>query len=66
MQQEVDDVIGRGRPPTIKDRVHCPFIEAVAMESQQYISMLPVLWPHLCKSNIAFEGYDIPENTTVS
>ena len=66
MQQEIDDVIRRGCPPTIEDRVRCPVIEAVAMESQRYITTAPALLPHLCKSNIAFEGYDIPENTKVS
>ena len=65
MQQEIDDVIGRDRQPSAKDRVNCPFIEAVAIESQRYITTLPYSFPHLCKSNIAFEGYDIPENTVV-
>ena len=66
MQQEIDDVIGLDRQPAIEDRVHCPFIESVAMESQRYITAVPVLIPHLCKPNIGFEGYDIPENATVS
>ncbi|XP_060567041.1 cytochrome P450 2C42-like [Ruditapes philippinarum] len=65
LQKEIDDVIGRDRRPTLDDRAKCKYIDAVAMEVQRLITIIPLSGPHICKPNIQFEGYDIPANSMV-
>lgn len=35
VQQEIDDVIGRGRMPSLKDKLLLPYTEATIMEIQR-------------------------------
>ncbi|XP_053403748.1 cytochrome P450 1A1-like isoform X2 [Mercenaria mercenaria] len=65
LQQELDNVIGRERAPTYSDREKCTFFKAFEMEILRYIPVLPLLLPHLCRSHVALEGYDIEEGTVV-
>ena len=65
IQQELDEVVGRDRLPAIEDRSKCPFFEAVAMETQRYITVAPLSIPHYCPEHVTFEGYDIQPKTSV-
>lgn len=65
IQEELDDVIGRDRLPTIEDRPNCKYLDAVGMEIQRLITIIPLSGPHICRPNIQFEGYDIPANSMV-
>ena len=65
LQKEIDDVIGRDRMPTLDDRAKCNYIDAVAMEIQRLITIIPLSGPHICRPNLQFEGYDIPANSMV-
>ncbi|XP_052788751.1 cytochrome P450 1A1-like [Mya arenaria] len=65
VQAELDKVIGRERRPRLEDREHCPVLEAVAMEAQRLITVIPLGGPHFCRENIAFEEFDVPANTLV-
>ena len=66
IQIELDNVIGRDRPPTYGDREKCKFFQAFEMELHRYLTVVPLSLPHLCKDNIDFEGFDIQANSTVS
>ncbi|XP_045183803.2 cytochrome P450 2D3-like [Mercenaria mercenaria] len=65
VQKEIDDVIGKDRLPTVDDRINCNYMEAVAMEVQRLITIIPLSAPHICRPNLQFEGYDIPANSLV-
>ncbi|XP_045184918.2 cytochrome P450 2F3-like [Mercenaria mercenaria] len=65
VQQEIDDVIGKDRLPTVDDRINCKYMDAVAMEIQRLITIIPLSGPHMCRPNLQFEGYDIPANSMV-
>ena len=62
---ELDAVVGRGRRPRLEDRERCPVLEAVVLETQRLITVIPLCGPHYCKENISFEGYDIPAGSMV-
>lgn len=65
VQDEIDHVIGRERQPTLTDRPNCPYLEAVVLEAQRLITVIPLSGPHMCRQNIEFEGYDVPANSLV-
>ncbi|XP_028652623.2 cytochrome P450 2B4-like isoform X2 [Erpetoichthys calabaricus] len=65
IHQEIDSVIGRERPPFVKDRRNMPFTEAVIHEIQRFIDLLPLSLPHVTTQDISFRGYNIPAKTVV-
>ena len=66
LQQEVDQVIGSDREPTLQDRRHCPLVEATIFETMRYISHIPLSIPHYASSDVVIGGYTIPKGTTVT
>ena len=54
IQEEIDDVIGRGRFPTIDDRGTLPFTEATLYEVMRYSSILPIAVPHSTTQDVEF------------
>lgn len=65
IQEELDRVAGRSRPPTLSDRDKCIYFKAFEMEMERYLTTLPFLVPHACRKHVEFEGYDIEPNSTV-
>ncbi|XP_053380168.1 cytochrome P450 1A1-like [Mercenaria mercenaria] len=65
IQAELDNIVGRGRLPTYGDREKCKFFQAFEMEVHRYLTVLPLMLPHLCKEHTGFEGYDIQANSTI-
>ena len=66
VQEELDGVLGRNRPPVLNDRPHCPFLEATIMETTRIIPPLPMMQIHTSKEDLVFEGYHLPANSMVS
>ncbi|KAH3697076.1 cytochrome P450 2C31-like [Dreissena polymorpha] len=64
IQNELDRVVGRNRRPTLNDRNQMPMLEAVAMESQRYLTT-GVVMAHLANEDVNFEGFHIKKNTFV-
>ncbi|XP_071446808.1 methyl farnesoate epoxidase-like [Hetaerina americana] len=62
---ELDKVVGRGRIPSLSDRVNCPYVEAVIMEVLRRINVVPVAIPHRALCDVTINGYRIPKDTTV-
>ncbi|XP_041516889.1 cytochrome P450 2C19-like [Microtus oregoni] len=65
VQKEIDHVIGRHRSPSMQDRSHMPYTDAVLHEIQRYIDLLPTSLPHAVTCDIKFRNYLIPKGTTV-
>ncbi|XP_053406624.1 cytochrome P450 2E1-like [Mercenaria mercenaria] len=64
IQAELDEVIGKDRTPTYKDRGKCTFFLAFEMEVHRFLPVLPLNLPHVSRSHVEFEGYDIKPNST--
>ncbi|XP_060579487.1 cytochrome P450 1A1-like [Ruditapes philippinarum] len=65
IQEELDRIIGKDNTPTYKDRSKCPFFLAFEMEVHRFLPVLPLNLPHVCRSRVQFEGYDIKQNSTI-
>lgn len=59
--QEIDRVVGRDRLPTIEDREHLPYLEAVFKEAFRWHTLAPFALPHVCSKDDIYEGYLIPK-----
>ncbi|XP_014664715.1 PREDICTED: cytochrome P450 2C20-like [Priapulus caudatus] len=65
VQSEIDDVIGRGRLPTMADKNKMPFTEATIMEIQRLGDIVPLGIPHSTPEEVVFRGYTIPAHAHV-
>ncbi|XP_004580094.2 cytochrome P450 2C2 isoform X2 [Ochotona princeps] len=64
-QEEIERVIGRHRIPSMQDRSHMPYMDAVVHEIQRYINLIPNNVPRTATCNIKFRNYLIPKGTEV-
>ncbi|XP_077427386.1 cytochrome P450 2U1 [Vanacampus margaritifer] len=65
VQAEVDEVVGRGRLPSLTDRGHLPFTEATIMEVQRLTAVVPLGIPHMASKTTDFRGFTIPQGTVL-
>jgi cytochrome P450 len=65
VQQEIDDVIGRDRLPSMDDRSRMPYTEATIQEAMRVGAAIPINAPHSCLEDATFGGYTFPKGTTV-
>ncbi|XP_027740857.1 cytochrome P450 2D17-like [Empidonax traillii] len=65
VQAEIDKVIGRERPPTMKDQLSMPYTNAVIHEVQRCGDIAPVGLPHMTYRDTELQGFFIPKGTTV-
>uniref|UniRef100_A0A8D0EC19 Cytochrome P450 n=1 Tax=Salvator merianae TaxID=96440 RepID=A0A8D0EC19_SALMN len=65
IHQEIDEVVGQNRPPTMEDRVNMPFTNAVIHEVQRYQRGSAESFPHMTIQDVNFRGYTIPKDTIV-
>lgn len=64
VQQEIDQVTS-GRWPSLQDRPRMNYTEAVLMEVQRFVNIVPVSVPHRAMTNTTLLGYNIPKDTTI-
>ncbi|KAI9438166.1 cytochrome P450 [Lactarius indigo] len=57
IQEELDDVVGRGRLPTFDDEGSLPYLVA-------WRPVVPFAIPHATSKGDVYAGYDIPASTT--
>lgn len=64
-REELDRVIGKDNLPTIENREHLPYINAICNESLRLELVTPMLLPHCTTAADIYNGYYIPANATV-
>ena len=65
VQQELDDVVGRDRFPSLDDRPNLPFLQAFIMEVQRLASIVDKAIPHYTVTDTSLCGYRVPKDTIV-
>ncbi|XP_055524353.1 probable cytochrome P450 304a1 [Wyeomyia smithii] len=65
VQQELDDVVGRGRLPTLDDRTQLPYTEATLREALRIDTLVPSGIAHVALEDTKLRGYDIPKGTFI-
>ncbi|XP_072892917.1 cytochrome P450 2K1-like [Hemitrygon akajei] len=65
VQEELDAVIGRERPPRLDDRRQLPYTDAVIHETQRFANIVPLNLPHRTTTDVNFRGYFIPKGTQI-
>ncbi|KAJ8040534.1 Cytochrome P450 1A5 [Holothuria leucospilota] len=68
IQDELDEVVGRDRLPTLADRGKLPLTEAFLAEAARHSSVVPTTIPHMTTRDTVLEGgfnYFIPKDTVV-
>ncbi|XP_073500301.1 cytochrome P450 2D15-like [Phyllobates terribilis] len=65
VQEEIDQVIGRDRKPTMGDVLQMPYTNAVIHEVQRYGDIAPLSLPHMTYRDMEIKGYLIPKGTTI-
>ncbi|KAF7343357.1 Cytochrome P450 [Mycena venus] len=64
-QEELDRVVGTDRLPTYADQAALPYINAIVKESLRWELVIPLGVPHRAMQDDSYNGYFIPEGTTV-
>ncbi|KAI0128219.1 putative cytochrome P450 oxidoreductase OrdA-like protein [Hypoxylon sp. NC0597] len=62
-QEEIGRVVGQNRLPTMEDREHLPYIEAVVKEVLRWHPVAPMALPHTSTEDDICEGYFIPKGS---
>ncbi|XP_069823405.1 cytochrome P450 2D14-like [Dendropsophus ebraccatus] len=65
VQEEIDQVIGRERKPTMGDVLQMPYTNAVIHEVQRCGDIIPLALPHMTYRDMEIKGYNIPKGTTI-
>ncbi|MGH0130101.1 UNVERIFIED_CONTAM: hypothetical protein FKN15_006162 [Acipenser sinensis] len=65
VQEEIESVIGRERPPQAEDRKRMPYMDAVLHEIQRVGNVVPMNLLHETTGDTTFRGYRIPKGTPV-
>ncbi|KAL3870413.1 hypothetical protein ACJMK2_038481 [Sinanodonta woodiana] len=63
MYQEIVDVVGLERSPSLNDRPSMPYTEALLLEALRYITHIPIGVPHGAMEDVELEGYNIPKGS---
>merc|ERR550525_2117806 len=66
VQEELDQVVGQDRLPSMKDRADLPYTEAVMMEIQRHANIVPMGVQHINERDIVVNGHTIPANTMIT
>ncbi|KAK3531830.1 hypothetical protein QTP70_029714 [Hemibagrus guttatus] len=65
VQEEIDEVVGRNRCPSINDRQNMPYTDAVIHEVQRSMDLTPTAVPHKMLYDTEYRNYIIPKGTMV-
>nr|QGP73852.1 cytochrome P450 monooxygenase CYP18A1 [Liriomyza trifolii]UPO37783.1 cytochrome P450 18a1 [Liriomyza trifolii] len=65
VQEELDQVVGRHRLPTIEDLQYLPVTESTILESMRRSSIVPLATTHSPTRDVEINGYKIPAGSHV-
>ncbi|KAL5007452.1 hypothetical protein ScPMuIL_016258 [Solemya velum] len=65
MRAEMDEVIGKDRKPSLKDRTDLPYCEATIMEVLRIANIAPTAVPQYTSQDTTLNGFHIPKSTMV-
>ncbi|XP_066468983.1 cytochrome P450 2B4-like [Tiliqua scincoides] len=65
VQEEIAEVVGAHRAPSMEDRMKMPFTNAVVHEIQRYQKLSLETFPRAMTCDTEFRGHTIPKGTTV-
>ncbi|XP_053577329.1 cytochrome P450 2D15 [Bombina bombina] len=65
VHEEIDNVIGRNRLPTMEDQPNMPFTNAVIHETQRQGNILPLALFHMAYKDTSIQGFNITKGTTI-
>ncbi|KAG8943004.1 hypothetical protein FRC03_002723 [Tulasnella sp. 419] len=65
VQEELDDVIGDARAPTVDDLSHLPYLSKFIKEVFRYRPLNPVPAPHYSTGDTIYKGNVIPKDATI-
>ncbi|XP_031840629.2 methyl farnesoate epoxidase [Nomia melanderi] len=65
LQEEMDNVVGRSRFPTLGDLQSLPMMEAFLAEIQRYLILSPLGLPHNTTKDVTLDEYQIPKDTVI-
>ncbi|CAL8092016.1 unnamed protein product [Orchesella dallaii] len=65
VQEEIDSIVGRSRPPSRGDKSKLVYLEAVLNEVHRMASLIPVSVYHKAIKDTEIGGYFVPNNSVV-
>ncbi|KAM4695946.1 cytochrome P450 2F3-like isoform 1-T3 [Rhinophrynus dorsalis] len=65
IQEEIDQVVGRDRSPSIGDRNQMPYTDATIHEIMRFCDVIPLGLPRCTTRETFFRGYSIPKDTFI-
>ncbi|XP_029355130.1 cytochrome P450 2J2-like [Echeneis naucrates] len=65
VQAEIDTVVGSSRQPSVSDRDHMPYTNAVIHEIQRMADIIPLNLPHITNKDTTLNKYTIPKGTII-
>ena len=65
IHEEIIEVVGQDRLPSLEDRKNMHYTEAFLLESFRYTSFVPMAVFHSTMKDVQYKGYNIPKDTAV-
>ncbi|XP_015680981.1 cytochrome P450 2F2-like [Protobothrops mucrosquamatus] len=65
IQEEIDEVVGQNRQPSMEDKIKLPYTNAFAHEILRFQPGSSENFPRTTTQNMIFKGHFIPQGTTV-
>ena len=65
IQDEMDEVVGRTRLPSLQDVENFQWLQATVCELIRHASFLPIAMPHSATRDTVLEGYEIRKDTVI-
>ncbi|CAH2314054.1 cytochrome P450 2F2-like [Pelobates cultripes] len=66
MREEIDQVVGRNRSPSMEDRSKMPFTDATINEIMRFCDVIPLSLPRSTSRNTFYRGYNLPKGIYVT